>query len=64
MQKKRKKREIVSEIYKLKFYVEKKKVPNILYCSKEQDNSELRLLGSWKASDTWKQTIDYTVPVS
>jgi hypothetical protein len=35
VQKKRKKREIVSEINKLKFYVEKKKVPNILYCSKE-----------------------------
>ena len=54
MQKKRKKREIVSAINKLNFYLEKKKGPNIIYCSREQDNSELRLLGSWKASDSWK----------
>ena len=31
---------------------------------REQDNSYLRLLGSWAASDTWKQSVDYTVPVS
>lgn len=30
---------------------------------REQDNSELRLLGSWKAGD-WRQTIDYSMPVS
>mmetsp|Transcript_5557 Transcript_5557/g.9521 ORF Transcript_5557/g.9521 Transcript_5557/m.9521 type:complete len:491 (-) Transcript_5557:61-1533(-) len=33
-----------------------------------QDNSELRLLGSWKPAGEgvgeWKQTIDYTIPVS
>ena len=31
---------------------------------REQDNSELRMLGSWKAGAEWKQTVDYTIPVS
>ena len=30
---------------------------------RQQDNSELRLLGSWGPGE-WKQTIDYTIPVS
>ena len=30
----------------------------------EQDNSEIRLLGSWSASDTWKQSVDYSIPIS
>ena len=35
----------------------------VQYAPREQDNSELRLLGNW-APGEWKQTIDYTIPVS
>ena len=35
---------------------------------RDQDNSELRLLGDWKAQDgneiKWKQNVEFTVPVS
>jgi hypothetical protein len=33
------------------------------YAPREQDNSEIRLLGSWSPGD-WKQTVDYSIPVS
>ena len=29
---------------------------------REQDNSEIRMLGSWGPGE-WKQTIDYRIPV-
>ena len=34
-----------------------------MYAPREQDNSELRLLGSWTPGE-WKQTIDYSIPVA
>jgi len=36
---------------------------NVAYAPREQDNSEVRLLGSWKPGE-WKQTIDYSIPVA
>jgi len=40
----------------------KKKSPKE-YAPREQDNSHIRLLGSWSPGD-WKQTVDYSIPVS
>ena len=39
----------------------KKKGKN--YGPREQDNSDIRLLGSWTASDNWKQSIEYSNPI-
>jgi hypothetical protein len=44
-------------------FVDKKKKVAIEYAPREQDNSDFRLLGSWKAGD-WKQTYPPTIPVS
>ena len=45
-----------------------KKKGAVKYAPREQDNSELRLLGSWKPAGDgvpeWKQTADYTIPVA
>lgn len=40
-----------------------KKKGGAQYVPREQDNSEIRKLGNWAAGD-WKQTADYTIPVS
>ena len=46
------------------FYLDKKKAaPAAELGVRDQDNSELRLLGSW-APGPWKQSIDYTIPVN
>jgi len=63
---KRRRREIVGTLHILECFnflsnIGKKKAA-VVYAPREQDNSYIRMLGSWSAGD-WKQTVDYSIPV-
>lgn len=63
----RRKRRVSTIKYKIKqiyfLILEKKKSGPKEYAPREQDNSHIRLLGSWSPGD-WKQTVDYSIPVA
>lgn len=54
---------LIFNIINLSYLDKKKAAPTAELGVREQDNSELRLLGSW-APGPWKQSIDYTIPVN